>query len=36
LRIDVAHNVIHVDIIAAGRHVFGVLFLELFGFGFLT
>src|SRR5579859_5138841 len=36
LRIDVAHDVIHVDILAAGCGVLGVLFLELFRFGFLV
>src|SRR5580698_898710 len=36
LRIDVTHDLIDVDIIATGRGVFGVLFLELFGFRFLA
>src|SRR5882757_8093744 len=36
LGIDVAHDVIHVDIVTAGRDIFGVLFLELFGFGFFA
>jgi len=36
LRLDVAHDVIHVDIVAARRDVFGILFLELVRFGFFV
>ena len=36
LRFDVAHDVIDVDIIAAGRGIFRVLFLELVRFGFFA
>ena len=33
LRLDVAHDVIDVNLIAAGSRIFGVLFLELVRFG---